>query len=164
VGAAMNLKNTILIVALCVLTEGCIFRLPGHYYGPPPTRTMNYDDATGLALGECRSRGLDCRVKEAHLQGNGIWKVHLRGYGNGRAGNIKYEYDAHNWNLLRTDEKIHPWKVGHPPRWDYDRDWEGDHDHDHDSGEHHATPPGHSKDDDDHDHGKGHDKKDKDKD
>jgi hypothetical protein len=33
---------------------------------------MSYDDAVGLSFGQCRSRGYECRLKEAHRTDNDV--------------------------------------------------------------------------------------------
>jgi hypothetical protein len=133
-----GMRNVLLLGLLC-LAPGCVLRTGhGPYYprpAPQPAprpRPMSYDEAVSLGLGQCRSRGYQCELQEAHMTGNDVWKVKFRAFASGGGkGHLHIDYDAYSRAILKLDDKV---KGG--------RDWDDDDD-----------------DDDDHGHGHGHGKK-----
>ncbi|HYH97274.1 hypothetical protein [Hyalangium sp.] len=133
----------LMLVGVLLLVQGCVFvpvrRHPGLPPPPPSSpRPMNYDEAVGLGLQFCRSRGYDCKLKEAHKTGNDVWKVKFRAAASGAKGRVHLSYNAYSRELLRVDEKV-------KARRD---DWEGDDDDDDDNYRGHGKKKGHAKRDD----------------
>jgi hypothetical protein len=133
------MRYSFLLGAL-LLVSGCIVaRVPGpvvvHHPGPsprpppPPPRpvAMTYNDAVNLGFGQCRSRGYDCQLQEAHLTGDSVWKVKFRASASGAKGHLHLDYDAYSRNLLKVDEKV----KGHGDRGDDDDDDDDGHGHGH---------------------------------
>jgi hypothetical protein len=82
---------------------------------------MSYDEAVSLGLGQCRSRGYQCELKEAHMTGNDVWKVKFRASASNARGHLHLDYDAYSRALLKIDEKVKD-KGGD---WDDDDDGRG---------------------------------------
>ena len=89
---------------------------------------MSYDEAVGLGFGQCRSRGYECRLKEAHRTGNDVWKVKFHAFAPGAKGHLHLDYDAYTRNLLKVNEKVKG------RRGDDDWDDDGDDGHGHGRG------------------------------
>lgn len=132
--------------ALLVFSSGCVLRVPSGGYSPAPVnRKMTRNEAVDYAFGECRSRGLDCRVKDTDLKhGGDVWKVKMRAYGHGRKGHLHLEYDAWSRRLLRADSNLHAWRRHTPPRWGHDDDWDDDNDGVADWKDRRRGPPAHA--------------------
>jgi hypothetical protein len=90
---------------------------------------MSYNEAVDLGFGQCRSRGYECRLKEAHRTGNDVWKVKFDAFASGAKGHLHLDYDAYSRNLLKVDEKV----KGRRDDRDDDDDWDDD-DHGHGHG------------------------------
>ncbi|MBU8895499.1 hypothetical protein DRW03_14230 [Corallococcus sp. H22C18031201] len=113
------MRIPLLLGVLLMSGSGCIVARPGgpvvvHRPGPsrppppPPSRpsAMSYDEAVNLGWGQCRSRGYDCQLQEAHLTGNNVWKVKFRAFAPGGKGHLHLDYDAYSRSLLRVDDKV----------------------------------------------------------
>lgn len=89
---------------------------------------MGYDEAVSRGNDFCRSRGYDCRLKEAHaVSGGDRWKVKFAAYAPNGRGHIHLEYNAYSRELLKVDEKLKG--RGHGKGWGrgkHDRDWNDD--------------------------------------
>jgi hypothetical protein len=103
---------------------------------PVPGRPMTRSDALAYGDSYCASHGLRCALKEAHLTGNGIWKVKYSAWRGDARGHVHLEIDAATGALVKVNEKIKDRGGKHDHH-------EHDHDHDHDD------------DDDDDDRGRG---------
>jgi hypothetical protein len=101
---------------------------------------MSYSEAVDLGFGQCRSRGYECQLKEAHRTGNDVWKVKFRAFAHDAKGHLHLDYDAYSRNLLKVDEKV-------KARRD-DDDWDDDDDHGHGHGRGRGKKKGHAKHDD----------------
>jgi hypothetical protein len=97
---------------------------------------MSYDEAVSLGFSQCRSRGYQCELQEAHLTGNDVWKVKFRAFANGARGHLHIDYNAYSRAILKLDEKV----KGRGDDWDDDDD---------DHGHGHGKKKGHAKRDDD---------------
>lgn len=91
---------------------------------------MSYKEAVDLGFGQCRSRGYECRLKEAHRTGNDVWKVKFHAFASGAKGHLHLDYHAYTRNLLKVDEKV---KARRDDWDDDDGDWD-DHGHGHGRG------------------------------
>lgn len=114
-----------LLLGSLLLSSGCIVaetRHPRPPPRPPPSRpvAMSYDEAVRRGFDQCRSRGYRCELKEAHLTGNGVWKVKMRVDGRGEKGHLHLDYDAYSRDLIAVNDKVKD-KKGH----DWDDDWDG---------------------------------------
>jgi hypothetical protein len=78
---------------------------------------MSYQEAVSLGLEQCRSRGYQCELKEAHRTGNDVWKVKFHAYASGAKGHVHLDYHAHTRALLKVDEKV---KARKHDDWDDD--------------------------------------------
>jgi hypothetical protein len=85
---------------------------------------MSYEEAVDLGFGQCRSRRLECRLKEAHRTGRDVWKVKFHAFARDAKGHLHLEYDAWSRNLLKVDEKV----KARRDDWD-DDDWDDGHGH-----------------------------------
>ena len=75
---------------------------------------MGYDEAVALGHNFCRSRGYDCRLKEAHpAEGGDKWKVKFAAFAPGARGHMHLEYNAYSRALLKVDEKVKDRDEGH---------------------------------------------------
>ncbi|QRN98915.1 hypothetical protein JRI60_07755 [Archangium violaceum] len=119
----------VLLLGLLSLAPGCVLHTGrGHYprpapspAPPPPPRAMSYDEAVSLGLGQCRSRGYRCELKEAHLKGHDVWKVKFQAFAPGARGHLHLDYDAYSRALLKVDEKV----KSKGDDWDDDDDGRG---------------------------------------
>jgi hypothetical protein len=100
---------------------------------PPPSRpvAMTYNEAVDLGFGQCRARGYECRLKEAHRTGNDVWKVKFHAFASGAKGHLHLDYDAYTRNLLKVNEKV---KARGGGRDDDDDDGDDDDGHGHGRG------------------------------
>jgi len=93
---------------------------------------MTYKEAVNLGFSQCRSRGYECRLKDADRKGRDVWRVKFNAFTRGARGHLHLDFDAYSRRLLRVDEKVkgrrHDWddddhrrgrgkKKGHA-RWD----------------------------------------------
>lgn len=101
---------------------------------------MSYNEAVELGYGQCRSRGYECRLKEAHRKGHDVWKVKFDAFGDGARGHLHLEYDAWSRNLLKVDEKVKSRRDDH--------DWDDDDGHGHGHGHGKGKKKGHARHDD----------------
>lgn len=101
---------------------------------------MSYDEAVSLGHSFCRSRGYECRLKEAHAaEGGDKWKVKFRVHAQDAKGHLHLDYDSYSRNLLKVDEKVKARKDhdddddhghgrgrghGHGKHGKKDRDWD----------------------------------------
>ncbi len=85
---------------------------------------MSYDEAVSLGLGQCRSRGYRCELKDAHLKGNDVWKVKFQAFAPGARGHVHIDYHAYTRELLKIDEKVKGRRDRDDDDWDDDRDWD----------------------------------------
>ncbi|MCP3105213.1 hypothetical protein LZ198_40725 [Myxococcus sp. K15C18031901] len=116
----------VLLVGSLLLASGCVVhtRSPPRPERPPPRPVaMSRDEAVDLGFRQCRSRGLECRLKEVHRTGKDVWKVKFFAAARGGRGFLHLEYDAWSRRLLDVDEKV---KGRH--------DWDDDDDHHHGRG------------------------------
>jgi len=68
---------------------------------------MSYDEAVSLGFSQCRTRGYQCDLKEAHRTGNDVWKVKFRAWVSDDArGHLHLDYDAYSRALLKVDDKM----------------------------------------------------------
>lgn len=67
---------------------------------------MGYDEAVQRGFAYCRDHGLPCALRDAHLTGNGIWKLHYMLAGGGK-GHLHLDLDGYSGQVLKADEK---WK------------------------------------------------------
>jgi hypothetical protein len=81
---------------------------------------MSYDEAVSLGLEQCRVRGYQCELKEAHRTGNEVWKVKFHAFAPGAKGHLHLDYHAFSRALLKVDEKVKAQK--NDDREDDDRD------------------------------------------
>lgn len=79
---------------------------PPSYPAPPPSRLLNEGEAVNVGLRYCQSHALPCDLKEAHLTGNGVWKVKFRVRGYDEKGHVHLQVDARNGSILEVDEKV----------------------------------------------------------
>ncbi|HYO60142.1 hypothetical protein [Archangium sp.] len=146
--------RTVLLLGLLCLAPGCVLHTgQGHYPHwpaprpppsqptppPPQSRAMSYDEAVSMGYSQCRSRGYQCELKDAHLNGNDVWKVKFHAFAPGAKGHVHIDYHAHTRALLKIDEKV---KAKERDRDDWDDDDDG---HGHGRGK----KKGHAKRDDD---------------
>ncbi len=136
--------RTLLLLGLLCLAPGCIVR-GYHPHRPPPRppspRAMSYDEAVSMGFSECRSRGLRCELKEAHLTGRDVWKVKFHAFAPSARGHLHLEYQAYTRELLDVDEKLKG-RERDRDDWDDDDDGRG-------HGRGRGKKKGHSKHDDD---------------
>lgn len=137
-----------LLLGTLLLSSGCIVansRHPRPSPRPPPSRpvAMNYDEAVRRGFDQCRSRGYQCELQEAHLTGNNVWKVKLRAFAPGAKGHLHLDYDAYSRNLLKVNEKVKGKGGGRDDDWDDDDRGRG-----HGNGHGHGKKKGHARRDD----------------
>jgi hypothetical protein len=84
---------------------------------------MSYDEAVSMGYSQCRSRGYQCELKEAHLKGNDVWKVKFRAFAQGARGHVHIDYHAYTRALLKIDENV---KARGRDRDDWDDDDDDD--------------------------------------
>ncbi|MCP3141768.1 hypothetical protein [Pyxidicoccus xibeiensis] len=145
------MRIALLLLGGLLLTPGCVVRTrplprPAPRPQPPPPppprpSSMSYNEAVDLGFGQCRSRGYECRLKEAHRTGNDVWKVKFHAFARDAKGHLHLDYDAYTRNLLKVDEKVKA------RRDDRDDDWDDD-DHGHGHGRGRGKKKGHAKHDD----------------
>jgi hypothetical protein len=118
----------LMLVGVLLLAQACVVvpvrRGPG---APPPPSSgpMSYNEAVALGSDFCRSRGYECRLKEAHKTGNDVWKVKFRAYAPGAKGHVHLDYQAYSRELLKVDEKVKAKRDGRDDDWDDDDDHHG---------------------------------------
>ena len=61
----------------------------------------------------CQSHAFPCDLQEAHMTGDGVWKVKFKVRGPGEGGHVHLDIDARNGAMLRVDEKVHGGGHGH---------------------------------------------------
>lgn len=66
---------------------------------------MTYDEAVSLGRQYCAHRGYACDLKEAHMTGDGVWKVKFEVEG-GLKGHVHLDYNAYSRGLIKSDEKV----------------------------------------------------------
>jgi hypothetical protein len=81
---------------------------------------MGYNEAVALGAEFCRSRGYECKLKEAHKTGNDVWKVKFRAYAPGAKGHVHLDYQAYSRALLKVDEKVKAKRGGRDDDWNDD--------------------------------------------
>lgn len=79
---------------------------PGQPVPPPPPRMLTQGEAVNIGLQYCHSRALPCDLQEAHLTGNGIWKVKFKVRGHGEKGHVHLELDGVSGAVLKVDQKV----------------------------------------------------------
>ena len=106
--------------------SGCVVHtrpLPRHAprpQPPPPSRpvAMTYNEAVDLGFSQCRTRGYECRLKEAHRTGNDVWKVKFHAAaGPSAKGHLHLDFDAYTRNLLKVNEKVKARGGGRDDDW-----------------------------------------------
>jgi hypothetical protein len=106
----------LLLLSVVLLGPGCVVVTPkpGHPLPPPPParKAMSYDEAVRLGFHQCRARGYECELKEAHRTGNDVWKVKFAAYASGARGHLHLDYHAYSRELLKVNEKVKA-KGGH---------------------------------------------------
>ena len=110
------------LVALLFALSGCVVRMqtrpaplvvdsapPPPRPPPPPVRpaVLTYDGAVARGDAYCRSRGLPCYLKDAHLTGNAVWKLKYDLRGDDGKGHLHLDLDAYSGRVLRDDLKFH---------------------------------------------------------
>lgn len=75
---------------------------------PPPQRpaAMTYKEAVNLGFSQCRSRGYECRLKDADRKGRDVWRVKFDASTRRAKGHLHLDFDAYSRSLLRVDEKV----------------------------------------------------------
>ncbi|WP_233583045.1 hypothetical protein [Corallococcus sp. CA053C] len=117
-----------LLLGTLLLAPGCIVARSGPSRPsprpPPPSRpvAMSYDEAVHRGFDQCRSRGYQCELQEAHLTGNNVWKVKMRAFAQGAKGHLHLDYDAYSRNLIKVNEKVKGKGGGRDDDWDDDDD------------------------------------------
>ncbi|WP_240358016.1 hypothetical protein [Myxococcus vastator] len=106
-----------LVIGCLMLASGCVMhtRSPPRRPPPPPPRpvAMTYKEAVNLGFNQCRSRGYECRLKDADRKGRDVWRVKFHAFARGARGHLHLDFDAYSRSLLRVDEKVkarrHDW-------------------------------------------------------
>ncbi|MFL5348701.1 MAG: hypothetical protein ACJ8AT_28225 [Hyalangium sp.] len=96
----------LMLVGVLLLIPGCVVVPARRGLPPPPPRQMTYNEAVNLGYGYCRSHGYECRLQDAHMTGNNVWKVKFDAFAPGAKGHVHLDYDAYSRSLLRVDEKV----------------------------------------------------------
>ena len=99
----------LMLVGVLLLAQACVVVPVRRVPGPPPppaSRPMNYNEAVALGSEFCRSRGYECRLKEAHMTGNDVWKVKFRAWAGNAKGHVHLDYQAYSRELLKVNEKV----------------------------------------------------------
>ena len=118
----MGSMRIALLLGLLCLAPGCVLHTGRGYYPRPAPRpvpapqpapapphappAMSYDEAVSLGHSQCRSRGYQCELKEAHRTGNDVWKVKFHAFASGAKGHLHIDYDAYTRAVLKIDEKV----------------------------------------------------------
>jgi hypothetical protein len=79
---------------------------PAQPVPPPPPRYISEGDAINIGIRYCQSRAYPCDLQNAHLTGDGVWKVKLKVRGYGEDGRVHMDIDARNGSMIRVDEKL----------------------------------------------------------
>src|SRR4051812_23949512 len=79
---------------------------PGQPVPPPPPRYISEGEAINIGIRYCQSHAYACDLQEAHLAGDGVWKVKFKIRGQGEGGHVHMDIDARNGSMLRVDEKV----------------------------------------------------------
>ncbi|HVE82757.1 MAG TPA: hypothetical protein VND93_07905, partial [Myxococcales bacterium] len=66
-----------------------------------------------IGLQYCASHAIPCDLQEAHLTGDGVWKVKFKVRGEDEKGHVHLDLDARNGAVLRVDEKVKEHGRGH---------------------------------------------------
>ncbi|WP_228564733.1 hypothetical protein [Myxococcus sp. AB036A] len=106
-----------LVIGCLLLASGCVLhtRSPSPRPPPPPHRpvAMTYREAVDLGFNQCRSRGYECRLKDADRKGRDVWRVKFHASTRRAKGHLHLDFDAYSRSLLRVDEKVkarrHDW-------------------------------------------------------
>jgi len=79
---------------------------PGQPMPPPPPRYISENEAINIGIRYCQSHALPCDLQEAHMTGDGVWKVKFKVRGQGEGGHVHLDIDGRNGSMLRVDEKV----------------------------------------------------------
>jgi len=79
---------------------------PGQPMPPPPPRYISENEAINIGIRYCQSHALPCDLQEAHMTGDGVWKVKFKVRGQGEEGHVHLDIDGRNGSMLRVDEKV----------------------------------------------------------
>ncbi|WP_228559474.1 MULTISPECIES: hypothetical protein [Myxococcus] len=109
-----------LVIGCLMLASGCVLhtRSPHPHPPPPPPPphrpvAMTYREAVDLGFNQCRSRGYECRLKDADRKGRDVWRVKFHASTRHARGHLHLDFDAYSRSLLRVDDKVkarrHDW-------------------------------------------------------
>ncbi len=99
----------VLMMGVLLLSAGCIVATPRRPVPPaPPPRpvAMGYDEAVRLGFQQCRARGYECRLKEAHRTGKDVWKVKFEAFARGARGRLHLDFDAFSRRVLKVEDRV----------------------------------------------------------
>lgn len=74
--------------------------------GPPPPRYLSEQEAINIGIRYCQSHAIPCDLQEAHMTGDGVWKVKFWVRGQGEGGHVHLDIDGRNGAMIRVDEKL----------------------------------------------------------
>src|SRR4051812_24589294 len=100
-------KRLLIAVAVLCLGVRCIIvpARPGYVVRPPPPavvvtppppapRYISEGEAINIGVRYCQSHAFGCDLQEAHLTGDGVWKVKFKIRGQGEGGHVHLDIDA----------------------------------------------------------------------
>lgn len=79
---------------------------PAQPVPPPPPRFISEQEAINIGVRYCQSHALPCDLQEAHMTGDGVWKVKFKVRGQGEGGHVHMDIDGRNGSMIRVDEKV----------------------------------------------------------
>lgn len=132
-----EVMRILMLLGVLLLVQACVV---APVRRPPPSKPMGYNEAVGLGFQFCRSRGYECKLKEAHLRGRDVWKVKFRASTRTARGHLHLDYQAYSRELLRVDESVRARRDDH--------DHHDDDDDRDDDGRGHGRKRGHTRHDD----------------
>jgi hypothetical protein len=100
------MRVTLFLVLFTFVCACAVAEPPPRRYLAPPPAVLTYEEAVQRGLAYCESRRLECTLREAHLAGNRVWRVHLRVYGPMEKGHLHLDYDAYTGALRHSEVRL----------------------------------------------------------